>query len=196
MSFIETRFPDDIAIGAVGGPGFNTDVVSVNSGSDQRKANWQDAKCAYDVSHGIKTQTQLDVLVAFFRVMKGRANAFRFKDWADYKDKMNAASPTAGIFATIDSTHFQMVKRYTTSVTNHDRDITKPVSGSVAVVGGVSPSVDYTTGIVTVASGTPSSWTGEFDVPCRFDTDQMKISIAHYNAFSWGGIPIVETRPE
>lgn len=189
MAFIETRFPADISYGASGGAGFRTDVVPVNSGFEQRNAAWQDSRCAYDVAHGLKTQAQLDALIAFFRVMKGRANGFRFKDWADFE-----VATGEGIFSTIDSTHFQMVKRYSTAGNNHDRDITKPVNGTIVVIGGTGVTIDYTTGIVTVSSGTPTAWTGEFDVPVRFDTDQMKISIENVGAYTWGSIPIVEVR--
>jgi uncharacterized protein (TIGR02217 family) len=189
MSFFETRFPDDIARGASGGPGFQTDVITVNSGFEQRNAVWADARCSYDVSHGIKQQSQLDALVAFFRVMGGRAHGFRFKDYADYQ-----VGADEGIFTAIDATHFQMWKRYTSAGSNHDREITKPVTGTVAVTGGTVASIDYTTGIVTMTTGTPTAWTGQFDVPCRFDTDQMKINIAQINLFSWGGIPVVEVR--
>ena len=189
MAFIETRFPTDISRGASGGPGFVTDVITVNSGFEQRNANWQDARCAFDVSHGVKSQAKLNILIAFFRVMKGRANGFRFRDESDY-----TVSGSEGIFAAIDATHFQMTKRYTTAGNNHDREITKPVTGTVAVTGGTVSGIDYTTGIVTMTTGTPTSWTGEFDVPCRFDIDQMKTSIDFYQTYSWGGIPIVEVR--
>jgi uncharacterized protein (TIGR02217 family) len=137
----------------------------------------------------VKSQAQHDILVAFFRVMKGRSNGFRFKDWSDF-----TTSGSEGIFTAIDATHFQMTKRYTTAGNNHDREITKPVTGTVAVTGGTVSSINYTTGIVTMTTGTPTSWTGEFDVPCRFDIDQMKASIDHYQIYSWGGIPIVEIR--
>lgn len=189
MAFIETRFPVDISYGASGGAGFQTDVVTVNSGFEQRNATWQDSRCMYDVAHGVKTKQQLQDLIAFFRVMKGKANGFRFKDWTDFEVESGE-----GIFTAIDATHFQMVKRYTEAATNHDRVITKPVSGTVVVTGGTGVSVNYTTGIVTVSSGTPTAWTGEFDVPCRFDTDQMRVSIEDYNAYTWGQIPVVEIR--
>lgn len=189
MAFIETQFPPDISIGATGGPGFQTDVITVNSGFEQRNATWADARCVWDVAHGVKTQSQLNDLIAFFRVMKGRANGFRFKDWADF-----VVASGQGVFTTIDATHFQMVRRYTTAGTNHDRVIKKPVSGSVVVTGGTGVTIDHTTGIVTVSSGTPTAWTGQFDVPARFDTDQMKATIEHYNAFTWGQIPVVEIR--
>jgi uncharacterized protein (TIGR02217 family) len=35
----------------------------------------------------------------------------------------------------------------------------------------------------------------EFDVPARFDSDQMDITIETYQLGSWGQIIIVEIRP-
>jgi uncharacterized protein (TIGR02217 family) len=34
----------------------------------------------------------------------------------------------------------------------------------------------------------------EFDVPVRFDTDRMAITIEQINLHQWSGIPIVEIR--
>lgn len=42
--------------------------------------------------------------------------------------------------------------------------------------------------------GDTLKWVGEFDVPVRFDTDTLQVSIEHYNGLSWGQIPIVEIR--
>ncbi len=189
MSFFELQFPPDISYGATGGAGFQTDIIVVNSGFEQRNATWADSRCIFDVSHGVKTQTQLNELIAFFRVMKGRANGFRFKDWSDF-----SVATGQGIFTTLTATTFQMYRRYTTSGNNHDRKITKPVNGTIVVTGGSGVSINYTTGVVTVTSGTPTEWTGEFDVPCRFDTDQMKVGLENYNIYSWGNIPVVEIR--
>ena len=189
MPFIESQFPSDISYGASGGPEFNTNVIVVDSGFEQRNSTWEDSRGSWDVAHGIKTDDQLAVLIAFFRVMKGRQNGFRFKDWQDFQ-----VGAGEGIFRLLTSTTFQMVKRYTIAGNNYDRDIKKPVSGSVVVTGGTGVSVNYTTGVVTVTSGTPTSWTGEFDVPARFDTDQMKTNIDYFNVHSWGQIPIIEIR--
>lgn len=42
------------------------------------------------------------------------------------------------------------------------------------------------------------TWAGEFDIPCRFDTDQMAIDIPTRSAgglmFNWNGIPLIELR--
>lgn len=37
-------------------------------------------------------------------------------------------------------------------------------------------------------------FTVEFDIPARFDTDELYASIDNYNIYSWGQIPIVELR--
>jgi uncharacterized protein (TIGR02217 family) len=34
-----------------------------------------------------------------------------------------------------------------------------------------------------------------FDVPCRFDSDQMDLTIETYQLGSWGQISVVEIRP-
>jgi uncharacterized protein (TIGR02217 family) len=34
----------------------------------------------------------------------------------------------------------------------------------------------------------------EFDVPARFDTDQMDLTIETYQLGSWGQVPVVEIR--
>ena len=70
---------------------------------------------------------------------------------------------------------------------------------------------DFTTGIVTFhnysgrtiypgssyvpANGAVIRWTGEFDVPARFDVDQMKTSMDEYNSYTWGSILIKEILP-
>ena len=60
--------------------------------------------------------------------------------------------------------------------------------------------VDTTTGIVTLGgaltatSGRLITGYCEFDTPCRFDTDDMKISVLTTENYAWSSIPIVEIR--
>jgi uncharacterized protein (TIGR02217 family) len=193
MAFYEIQFPTEIGVGAVGGPGFSTDIVEVNSGFEQRNANWSASRHVFDVSHGARTSAQMNELIAFFRLMKGRAHSFRFKDWTDY-----IVVAGEGVFLQLTPTTFQMQKKYVTGGYNDLRTISKPVSGTIALTGGAGSTIDYTTGILTVGAGSPTpiptAWTGQFDVPCRFDTDQMKASIDDYEVYAWGQIPVVEIR--
>jgi uncharacterized protein (TIGR02217 family) len=198
MAFIETRFPTDIAYGSVGGPQYSTDIVITQSGYEQRNANWAQARAQYNVAHGVKTQAQLDCLIAFFRARKGRADGFRFKDWTDYQ-------VTGQTIATGDGTTtvFQLIKTYTDGGIMQTRTIVKPVAGTVNVylngvlqTGGYT--LDTTTGLMTFtaapALGVVISADFQFDVPARFDTDRLAATIDSYGSRSWHDIPIVEIR--
>jgi uncharacterized protein (TIGR02217 family) len=198
MSFVETRFPEDIAYGSSGGPEYSTDVVSTVSGHEQRNVNWHDARARYNVAHGVKTQAQLDALIAFFRVRKGRAHGFRFKDWTDF----SATNQLLGV-ANGSQTEFQLVKHYDSGSTRETRHIHKPVEGTVKIYvdsalqeEGVS--VDYTTGMVSFANAPDEdaqiSADFEFDVPVRFDTDRLSARLEQYGAYSWNEIALVELR--
>lgn len=107
MAFVEVRFPTDIAYGSAGGPEYSTDIVITHSGHEQRNSNWSQARARYNIAHGVKTQAQLDALIAFFRARKGRADGFRFKDWTDHK-------ATGQLIGTGDGERvsFQLVKSY------------------------------------------------------------------------------------
>src|SRR5690242_9257512 len=166
--FLETpRFPETVSFALTGGPAFSTDIVETYGGQETRVQNWAQAKRKYEASNAARLPAIYRPLQAFFHIAAGRANGFRFKDWLDYQD--NDAGG-AGVFVMLTSTTFQMVKRYTTGSSTHDRNIQKPVS-PIVVTGGSGASVNYATGVVTVSSGTPTAWSGAFDVPCRFDTE-------------------------
>ncbi len=85
---ISKRFPDKINFGFTGGPKFFTDIAAGTSGFEQRQVNWEQARHAYNASHEVKTQAELDVLRAFFLAVRGQATAFKFLDWADYSTDM------------------------------------------------------------------------------------------------------------
>jgi hypothetical protein len=53
----------------------------------------------------------------------------------------------------------------------------KPVTGSITIYNAgfpVTATVNSTSGIVTDVLGDEMTWTGEFDTPVRFDTDQLR----------------------
>jgi len=198
MSFHEVQFPTDIAYGSSGGPSFSTDVVITHSGAEQRNSNWSQARAVYNVSHGVKTQSQLDNLIAFFRARQGRAYGFRFKDWSDY----SAVGQQIGTGD--DSTvAFGLVKSYTSGSQTVSRNVYKPMDNSVdiyvdSVLQESGVSVDITTGVVTFDSAPAADEVitadFEFDVPVRFDTDILSASLDSYGVNSWSDIRLVEVR--
>ena len=199
MAFVETRFPTDIAYGSAGGPEYFTDIVVTHGGYEQRNVNWSQARARYNVAHGVKTQAQLDTLIAFFRARKGRADGFRFKDWTDYQASNEQIGVGDGM-----ATTFQLKKTYSSGSVTETRTITKPVANTVSIKfdGFVQNPSNYTvntlSGEITFVSAPSSSVvitaSYEFDVPVRFDTDRLSASLDNYGSYSWSDIPLVEVR--
>ncbi len=197
-TFHEVQFPPKIAYGASGGAEFNTSITTTFAGFEQRNVNWQKARGRWDVSTGLKTKTDMDVLQAFFRARFGKAYGFRFKDWSDYQ----AVGQTLGT-GNGTATIFQLVKLYTSGAYSYSREIKKPVSGTVkiylnAVLQSSGFTVDHTTGVVTFTAapgaGVIVSADFDFDVPVRFDTDALAVRADGPGIFVWDAIPIVELR--
>lgn len=198
MAFVETRFPDDIAYGSSGGPAYLTDVAATESGHEKRNVNWAAARARYNVAHGVKTQAQLDALIAFFRARKGRAHGFRFKDWTDFSAVGQSLGAGNG-----SQTQFQLVKRYVSGGVTETRTIAKPVAGTVkpylnSVLQTSGFSVNTATGVVTFTAapgnGVAVAADFEFDVPVRFDTDYLAATLDDHALRGWPDIPLVEVR--
>ena len=197
-TFHEVQFPPKIAYGASGGPEFNTSITATFGGFEQRNVNWQKSRGRWDVSTGIKIQTDIDVVIAFFRARFGKAYGFRFKDWSDYKGVGQVIGTGNGVL-----TAFQLTKAYVSGSNSYVREIKKPVSGTVkiylnSVLQSSGFTVDLTTGIVTFTTAPANtvvvSADFEFDVPVRFDTDALAVRADGPGLFVWDSIPIVELR--
>ena len=199
MAFIEARFPTDIAYGSAGGPEYSTDIVITHGGYEQRNINWSQARARYNVAHGVKTQAQLDTLIAFFRARKGRADGFRFKDWTDYQVTGQSIGTGDGT-----TTQFQLIKSYISGTSSESRTISKPVSATLSVYlngvlqSGSAYALDTSTGMITFmvapADDIAISADFQFDVPVRFDTDRLAATLDSYGSHSWNDIPLVEIR--
>jgi len=207
MSFHPVLFPVDISYGSAGGPQFSTDVVETISGFEQRNVNWSQARLRYNVAYGVRSAAQLETLLAFFRARQGKAYGFRFRDWTDYQSCPAAASPAPldQNLGSGDGTNkmFALRKAYTSGATTVYRSITKPVAGSIRVaLNGVeqlsSWTIDTETGLVTFtaapASGVSVTAGFLFDVPVRFDSDTLSLSLDSYGVGSANGVDLIEVR--
>lgn len=208
MSFDEVRFPDDIGRGARGGPERRTRVVELASGREERNAVWANSRRRYDVSYGIRRADDLAAVVAFFEARNGRLHGFRFKDWSDYRSCAPSGTPSRldqpiGT-GTGSATAFQLSKLYSSGSRTWVRPITKPVAGSVLIAlgGGAQASgwsVNTTTGIVTFAtppaSGVAVTAGFEFDVPVRFDSDTLDVTLEFERLGTIQSILLLEVRP-
>jgi uncharacterized protein (TIGR02217 family) len=166
MSFLETpRFPDAVAFWAKGGPGYSTTIVVVNSGWEQRNVNWQDARCTFDISGGLRTPADVAATIAYFRSVKGMGYGFRFKDFNDYAATVANGVLGAGVGAGVPT--YQTGKTYTNGAFSELRKISKLVVGTFApyrngalMTAGSAPgnySISTTTGIATIVADASSA---------------------------------------
>ncbi|MGV8996406.1 MAG: phage distal tail protein, Rcc01695 family [Parvibaculaceae bacterium] len=209
MAFHDIRFPLEIAFGATGGPERRTEIVTLGSGFEERNSPWAHSRRRYNAGYGLRSLDDVHEVIAFFEARHGRLIGFRWKDRADWKSCVPAAEIAADdqVIGTGDGARltFQLQKTYVSGAGSYTRVITKPVDGSVRVsvadaelVSGADFGVDAASGVVTFAvapvPGASVRAGFAFDVPVRFDTDFLEISLTGFEAGSVPHIPIVEVR--
>ena len=212
-SFDDVRLPDDIEQGAVGGPNFQTTVIAMSSGREQRNQDWAEARGEWNIAYGISDKADYQVTQAFFFARRGRSRGFRFKDWADYEfDEIIGVGSTTTTTTTVlgvtttTTTHandFPLVKTYELGGPHpYVRAITRPVASSLKVyLGAVLQTSGWslTSGHIIHFDTPPADGVlvrvkGEFDVPVRFDTDKFELTLDWVEAGAVQGLAIVELR--
>jgi uncharacterized protein (TIGR02217 family) len=156
---------------------------------------------------GLRSPDDLEALIAFFEARSGQLFGFRWKDWSDHRSALHSKTirPDDQPLGLGDAvrTEFQLQKAYVSGGQTYRRPIRKPVAGTVVVaVDGVAQadgwSVDAASGVLSFAAA-PSAGSAvtagfEFDVPVRFDTDRLQISMASFRAGELPRVPVVEIR--
>lgn len=207
------RLPLDIEAGALMGPTFSTGVVPLSSGAEQRQVNWDQERFKANVAYGVmRKDNPEDIedgwrrIVEFFRARRGRARGFLFRDWTDYEAVNEALYRVPGD----DYVTLQLAKRYD----NYVRRVTRPSAQTIALtfafnpypqaggnVGGtVLPAWNYDgkglirfegDGIGQVNAGLLKA-TFEYDIPVRFDSDELQVSMLYSEAGSIPNIDILQ----
>ena len=209
MMFHEVRFPASLSFGSIGGPERRTDVVTLANGFEERNTPWAHSRRRYDAGLGMRSLDDVEQLIAFFEARMGQMYGFRWKDWSDYK----SARPSREIafddqviaVGDGETAVFPLIKTYRSGGQSYDRPVTKPVLGSVRVgldnvekQEQVDYALDETTGLVTFfqppARDVEITAGFEFDVPVRFDTAQIQVSVASFQAGDVPDVPVVEVR--
>ena len=201
--FDDVTFPIEIGAEASVSPGFSTNIVTSASGFESRNANWAQARLRFDAGPGVRGDSELETLIAFFRARRGPAVGFRFRDPYDFSSNgMSAApTPTDQAIGTGDGTRdqFALVKQYGTGEL---RRITRPVGGSVRLAVGSAELVSGWTlepqGVVQFAeppaAGAAVTAGFLFDVPVRFAEDRIEVNRATFRAGEAPSVPLIEIR--
>ena len=203
MAFFEELFPPRISRDAEGGPRFiNSKAYSA---SGQRITN-REAKYPlheYTIAHPPRSQEDFEALRAFFYVVGGDADAFRFKDWSDFRatDANTTLTAVAGVANT-----WQLCRTYVFGSRMFVRPIYKPAAGcKVQRMRAGVPSMlavvpNTTTGHVVIAdhlAGDSYRWMGTFHVPVAFKDPSAVWKVLGGNKLitEWSGIELEEIRP-
>lgn len=205
MAFHNVRLPDDVERGARGGPRFRTTVLTLSSGFERRNIEWARTRGEWDIGYGLQTKADINDVIAFFYARQGRAHGFRFKDWTDFQITTQSIGTTDGSNAT-----FQIFKAYTDAAATFNRILTRIVDNSVTLTvnsvtiaegaGASQYQLNDDTGIITLGStlaaqsGTDVAITCEFDVPVRFDQDELDLVAERDDVLGIPQIPVVELR--
>jgi uncharacterized protein (TIGR02217 family) len=215
--FEEVRLEANLILyNSVGGPQYSTDVVVVRSGREKRNSNWSESRGRWELGERQIDNAELHSLIGFFRARQGRAQGFRWKDWADFEAThvplTRNSVTTQGLLGTgvaTGSTTYNFNKLYTSGSTSTLRRILKLIAGAQIYINGVLQTSGYTIDIAagtitfSAAKNSPDTltWQGAFDVPVRFDTDEFRtrfdvIRTSDGAALHWlFSMPIVELRP-
>jgi uncharacterized protein (TIGR02217 family) len=205
-AFHEVQFPTDISKGSSGGPERVTDIVELVSGFEERNATMANSRRTYDAGLGLRNVNDLHDVIEFWEARFGQLFGFRWKDWTDYKscktkNQVSALDQLLG-YGTGSKADFQLIKNYTSGIYGYVRTIRKPVVATVRLaLNGIEITqsastwlCDHTTGNINFApawvplAGVEVTAGYEFDVPVRFDTGKLTISI---DAFNHGSIPSI-----
>ncbi|MFC0677530.1 DUF2460 domain-containing protein [Lysobacter korlensis] len=182
MSFINTRLSKAVAYGFTGGPEWSTQIVPMDNGREQRNAQWLYPRHRYSAQFMNLPPALRDEVLAAFHACRGQLHAFRFKDWNDFTAANEPILPTVGT-----TTPVQLLKTYKFGSESATRLIQAPIAGAVVRRDGaaVAGTLDTATGLfrpdVAWLAGA-YTWSGEFDVWVRFDSDFNAFTIGNWQA--------------
>jgi len=204
--FHDVQFPFSVALGASGGPMRRTEIVALASGREERNSPWAQSRRRWNAAPGVKSREDISTLIDFFEARRGQLYGFRFRDPVDHA----SGEPVSALDQALGTgdgatTVFQLIKRYGDAGSFYDRVIQKPVAGSVRIAAdsvemtaGADFGVDMETGLITFTTppdaGVVLTSGFRFDVPVRFDTDQLTISLDAFDAGDIPDLPITEIR--
>ncbi|MFC5385356.1 TIGR02217 family protein [Aquamicrobium segne] len=210
-SFHDVLFPLHVSFGATGGPQRRNEIVALTSGREKRNARFAHSRRHYDAGTGLRSLDDLHEVLSFFEARRGSLHAFRFRDPFDMKSCAPQAQVTAfdQVLGTGDGVRqrFALIKTYGDGADAYRRLIEKPVPGTMQLaVGGIENpienfSFDAETGEIVFApdkvptTGQVVTAGYEFDVPVRFDTEQLSLSLRAFKAGQIPSIPLIEVQP-
>lgn len=208
----EVRLPEDIERGASVGPMFSTSIVALSSGKEDANQDWKEDLIIADIAYGLMPDEGTSAediengfkrILDFFLLRRGRHRGFLFRNPLDSVGK---AEPIVA-FPNVART-FQLSKTWRDAVTSYTKRITRPVNASIVLMkdgvvipqaggAGVPGWSHVGQGKIVFAADVPAgTYTANYtyDVPMRFETDNLRIVLEHLKAGEVTEITIQQIR--
>lgn len=203
--FDDVLYPFALGRSTAVGPEFSTSIAVTASGHERRNSLWADARVHFDVGPGIRSESELSQLLAFFRARRGAARGFRIMDPFDHSSNAMTGTPTMmdQLLGTGDGARadFQLIKTYGDGDDPQVRPITRVRGDTLLVSIGGAPVTTWSLlpgGMLRFASAPPLGAEVRagflFDVPVRFAEDRIDISGINFAAGEAPSIPLIELR--
>jgi uncharacterized protein (TIGR02217 family) len=204
MAVLTGRFPDDIAKGAEGGPGWDVTFVQHAGGHETTHLNDPHPTWRWNVARAVEKLAKHEVARRHYFLSRSGYHQFRFKDHTDYLCPRTGSDKGRLVGA---STAWTINKVYGAGASQeYVRRLYRIVAATESIwrngtlqVRNTHYTINNDTGAVTAAT----SWTGDtlevacqFDVLCRYDTARLSARVLARGADSllrihWADIDIV-----
>jgi uncharacterized protein (TIGR02217 family) len=191
----DVRLPEDIERGTVGGPGFKTTVITLASGTERRNSEWSLTRGRFNIGYGVQRREDMEAVYSFFHARHGRARGFRFRNWLDFRVKHEGVLEVDG-----QPLQRQLVRFYADPANPYTKPVILPVANTLEIfVNQVKVTTGWQLkpgGIVEFATdpGLDVLASFEFDIPVRFDLDNLNVQLNTYTEGSIPSIPVTELR--
>ncbi len=197
--FLEMQLDPLISYGTKGGLTYSTMVVSNPSRIETRYPQRSRGYWNFEISLNDKTKLKMAAISAFFAAVQGKSWGWRFRNWREYQCTNEPIPGFAG------GTTMQLTRLRTLAaggvqetVIIKKPDLVLPITltrDGTAFPSSGNWTLDVTTGIVTFSTsqtGHVFTWTGQHDIPARFDTDLMDATQSDFDQFDWESLQIME----
>lgn len=201
------KFPECPGFGFTVEPRYLTHPIDGEGGQETNTRRWLLPLSIFTaVPTNNRDASVIQNLLNFWHAVGGTSNRFRFTDWTDYQSCYTTVTPTAldQPFAIIAGSPvtYQLLKQYTVRLLTQNRPIYRPVGSTILVANTAGETqtdwaINEMTGIMTPGEtfvGTPGSWGGQFDLPCRFLTD-FSLTVVDGIDIQSGTFTLRECRP-
>jgi uncharacterized protein (TIGR02217 family) len=208
MSFYPIQIEQVPGFGFTGGPEFQTNIQSIQSGGENRNGEWTIARHKFTAPFANISNDAYLAIKKVFLICRGRLHTFLYRDWADFtainEPFGTGDGATKTFYLSKMSKDLDTGALYLRAVSKPN--VTAPLDTPIALkVDGVvtAATVSDTDGSVVFASapatGAALTWTGEFFVQVRFDMDYLPFSINDRNKSGYvtnGSVDLIEVLGE